>query len=498
MTVHGSPARDRLAAPLPRDDVGRAASAPVGAVSSRLVVLLTAVLGTALAYMSDDMLNLAIPSVARDLEASAAAIQWVLNAYYVPLVAIVLVAGSVGDIIGHRRVFTTGLLGFCGGALLCATALDVGWLIAGRVVQGIAAAMLLTSALALVTRANPGERRDLAVGQFLGLVAAAPAMGPLLSGTLVDWLSWRWLFVAPLVLPVAALALTRRLPETPRAAGRHPDLFGSVAILVALCGVSVALILGPAGTSPWLVAAAATVGVVGGVWFVTVERRSMDPLLPLALLRRRTFVGANIVWLLSGMTCWGAVFFLAVTLQVTLGIRPVTAGLLLTPIYLVMMAGSPLAGAVASRVGGRRVVVAGLVVYTAGLLLLSTIDAATSLPWGVLGPLAVFAVGMATFTAPLGAATMSALDDADQGIASGVNNAMGQLAGLLAVIVLPALAGLAGAERFAGPAFSDAYPRALQAAAVLAGLGVLVALLTLPRTRRTSAARSRKLGSDAA
>jgi MFS family permease len=90
--------------------------------------------------------------------------------------------------------------------------------------------------LALVTRANPGERRDLAVGQFLGLVAAVPAMGPLLSGTLVDWLSWRWLFVAPLVLPVAALALTRRLPETPRAAGRHPDLFGSVAILVALCG----------------------------------------------------------------------------------------------------------------------------------------------------------------------------------------------------------------------------------------------------------------------
>jgi MFS family permease len=227
---------------------------------------------------------------------------------------------------------------------------------------------------------------------------------------------------------------------------------------------------------------------------VTVERRSADPLLPLALLRRRAFVGANIVWLLGGMTCWGAVFFLAVTLQVTLGVRPVTAGLLLTPIYLVMMAGSPLAGAVASRIGGRLVVVAGLVVYTGGLLLLSTIDAATSQPWGVLGSLAVFAVGMATFTAPLGAATMSALDDTDQGIASGVNNAMGQLAGLLAVIVLPALAGLAGAERFAGPAFSDAYPRALQATAVLAALGVLVALLTFPRPQRTQAARSRVVG----
>jgi MFS family permease len=458
----------------------RADAVDLPADGRRWAVLLAAVLGTALAYMSDDMLNLAIPSVARDLDAGAAGVQWILNAYYVPLVALVLVAGSVGDIIGHRRVFTAGLLGFCGGAVMCATAVDVGWLIAGRVMQGVAAAMLLTSALALVTCANPGERRDRAVGQFVGLVAAVPALGPLLSGALVDWLSWRWLFLAPLVLPAAALALTRRLQETPRAAGRWPDLPGSLAILIALCGISVALILGPARSSPWLVAVAAAVGVAAGVWFVRVERQAADPLLPVGLLRRRPFVGANVIWLLGGMTCWGAVFFLAVTLQITLRVRPVTAGLLLTPIYLVMMVGSPLAGAVASRVGGRRVIVAGLAIYTAGLWLLSTVDAAATLPWGVLVPVAVFAVGMAIFTAPLQAAAMSALDDEDQGIASGVNNAMGQLAGLLAIIVLPALAGLAGAERFAGAAFSQAYPRALQAATVLAALAIPVALRTLP------------------
>ena len=152
-------------------------------------------------------------------------------------------------------------------------------------------------------------------------------------------------------------------------------------------------------------------------------------------------MGANVIWLLGCMTSWGAVFFLAVHLQVTLGLRPITAGMLLTPIYLVMMAGSPVAAALARRFGRRRVVVAGLAVYAAGLLLLSTI-AATTVPWGVLAPLGVSAVGMATLTAPLAAAAMSALHDEDQGIASGVNNAIGQLAGLLAIIVLPALAPL--------------------------------------------------------
>jgi EmrB/QacA subfamily drug resistance transporter len=445
----------------------------------RRSVLVAAVLGTALAYMSDDMLNLAIPSVARDLEATAAGVQWILNAYYLPLVAFVLVAGSVGDIIGHRRVFTAGLLLFCAGAVLCATAFHVGMLIAGRAVQGVAAAMLLAAGLALVTCANPADRRDRALGQFFGLVAAVPALGPLLSGVLVDWLSWRWLFLAPLVLPLAALAITHGLRETPRAA-RRPDVRGSLAALVALGGISVALILGPAQTSAMLVVAAAVIGVAAGVWFIRVERRASDPLLPLAFFRRRQFVGANSIWLLGCMTSWGAVFFLAVTLQTTLGLRPVTAGLLLTPIYLVMMVGSPVSGAVAGRLGGRRVIVTGLGVYTVGLWLLSHIHAGSTAPLDVLMPLAVFAAGMAMFTAPLAAATMSALDDEDQGIASGVNNAMGQLAGLLAIIMLPALAGLAGASSLTGAVLAEAYPRALRAAAALAVVGIPVALLTLP------------------
>jgi MFS family permease len=229
----------------------RVAQSPAAGVEWRRgAVLAAAVLGTALAYMSDDMLNLAIPSVAHDLHANTTAVQWILNAYYVPLVAFVLVAGSLGDVVGHRRVFTAGLLLFGSGAVLCAAAPDVALLIAGRALQGVAAAMLLAAGLALVTIANPGERRDRAVGQFVAATAAVPALGPFISGALVDWLSWRWLFVVPLVLPLGALAITRAIPETPQTGGRRPDVRGSLAALLALCGLSVVLILGPARAPP--------------------------------------------------------------------------------------------------------------------------------------------------------------------------------------------------------------------------------------------------------
>ncbi len=444
----------------------------------RWTVLIAAVLGTALAYMSDDMLNIAVPSVARDLEATASEVQWIL-AYYIPLVAFVLVAGSLGDIFGHRRVFTLGLGLFCSGALVCATAADAPSLMGGRALQGVAAAMLLASGLALVTCANPGEQRDPALGQFFGLVAAVPALGPFLSGWLVDWLTWRWLFIAPLVLPLAAMVITGRLDETQRAQGRRPDLPGSFALLVSLCAVSLGLILGPAQESiaPALVWAA--VGGAALAWFVRLERRAPDPLLPLALFRQRRFVGANAVWLVGCMTSWGAMFFLSVTLQLSLGLRPLAAGLLLTPVYVVMMVGSPLAGWAAARLGSLVVIVAGLTGYVVGLWLLSGVSRASPLPWGVLAPLALFAVGMATFTAPLAAAGMRALPETDQGIASGVNNAAGQLAGLLAIIVLPTLAGLEGTHSFDGATLAETYPRALQAAALLAAITIPVAVWAL-------------------
>jgi EmrB/QacA subfamily drug resistance transporter len=460
----------------------RAESAPSGGRA----VLAAAALGTALAYMSDDMLNLAIPSVARDLGATLTDVQWILNSYYVTLVSFVLIAGCIGDIVGHRRVFTGGLVLFSLGALGCAIAPEVPVLIAGRAAQGVGAAMLLTAGLAMITRLTPPERRSRAIGQFLGLVAAVPALGPFLSGALVDVLSWRWLFLVPLVLPLAALVTTRLLvPETWRAAGRRVDLAGATAAFMALGAFSVALIVGPADpTGPLTLIAVAATGATGGT-FLFVERRAVDPMLPLRFFRQRIFLGGNAVWLLASMTSWGAVFFLAVTLQTTLGLRPFVAGLVLVPIYVVMMAGSPLAGRLADRVGPRLPILAGLGIYVGGLWLLSRIGPGSAVVPDVLFAVAVFAVGMATFTAPLAAATMGSLENADQGVASGMNNAMGQLAGLLAVAILPAVAGLGGVT-FDSPDFAAGYPTALRAAALIVGLAMVVALFTFGRPRRAA------------
>jgi EmrB/QacA subfamily drug resistance transporter len=442
-------------------------------------VLVAAVLGTALAYMSDDMLNLAIPWVARDLDASMTDAQWVLNAYYVALVSFVLVAGSVGDIVGHRRLFVAGLVSFSVGALICSTSPVLLQLIAGRFVQGLGAAMLLTAGLALVMWHSAADDRGRSVGLFMGLVAGVPALGPFISGALVDLFSWRWLFVLTLVLPLAALAVAlTRVRETPRAIHRRPDVGGALLLFGALSSLSIALITGAAAQAGFLPLALLALAAACGLGFVVAERRAADPLLPGSLLRIRRFVGGNLVWLLACLTSWGAVFFLAVMLQTTLGARPLVAGLLLTPIYVVMMVGAPLAGRVSDRIGPRIPILGGLLLYSAALYALSRLSVTSAIWPSVLPTIVFFGLAMAAFSAPLAALTLGSVGASAQGVASGVNNAVGQLAGLLGVLVLPALAGLAGAS-LAGPQFAAGYERAMVAMALLAACCVPIAVWLL-------------------
>ncbi len=459
-------------------------------VAARRAVLVAAVLGTALAYMSDDMLNLAIPWVAQDLQATVTDAQWILNSYYVSLVSCVLIAGSIGDIVGHRRVFVGGIVLFSAGAVGCALAPAISLLVVGRFVQGVGAAMLLTAGLALVSRLSPPEDRGRAVGQFLGLVAAVPALGPFLSGALIGSFSWRWMFVIPLVLPAVALVITRRrVPETPRASERQPNVSGAVLIFLTLAAFSVALIVGAVDLVAPLPLIGIALAVGAGTVFARGQRRAVDPLLSRRLLGRRFFLGGNLIWLVACITSWGAVFFVAVILQTTLGLAPITAGLLLTPIYLVMMIGSPMVGKLADRIGPRLPILVGLFVYASGLFLLSRIGPTSSVVPGVVLSILVMAVGMATFTAPLAAATMGALDEADQGMGSAFNNIMGQLAGLLAIVVLPAAAGLAGVS-FSDPAFALGYGRALLVVAVLAAICMPVAAWTFRGGNRRELGRT--------
>jgi MFS family permease len=356
-------------------------------------------------------------------------------------------------------------------------------LILGRGLQGVAAAAVLTAGLALVIRLIRPEDRNRAMGAFLAATAALPAVGPFLSGLLSDLLSWRAIFLVPLIFPVAAVVITRAfVPETALVASRRLDIRGAGAALAALAALTVALILGPPDWDAPLPVTAMAIAAVAAAFFVMVERRAVDPMLPLRLFRARVFLGGNLAWLLACMASSGAVFFVAISLQTILGYTPIVAGLALMPIYLVMMVGSPLAARLADRIGPALPTVIGLAVYSVGLWMLSGIRPGATLLGDVLPGLLVMAGGMATFATPLASATLSAVRDSDQGVASGVNNMTGQLAGLLAIAILPALAGLGGVG-FAGPEFARGYPIALTFAAALAVAACITVALTF-RPRR--------------
>jgi len=244
--------------------------------------------------------------------------------------------------------------------------------------------------------------------------------------------------------------------------------------------ITVALIEGPGEWSRLVPVAAATVAVLATGLFVMIEARVEEPMFPLRLLRRRVFAGGNLVALLACMTSSGAFFFVAVSLQTTLGYRPLVAGLALMPLYVVMTLGSPLSGKLADRIGPRTPTLVGLAVYTAGVWMLSGIGPGSSLLPDVLAGLVVMACGAATFWPPLTTATLGALDDADQGVAAGMNNAVGQLAGLLAIAVLPAAAGLADAA-VGGPAFASGHTQALRIATGIAAAATVLAAAAFRR-----------------
>lgn len=437
------------------------------------------VLGSALAYMSDDMLNVALPTLSRDLSVGVTELQWVVNGYFLTLLSLLLTAGSIGDVRGHRRTFLGGLGAFGVGAIACATAPAVPLLVAGRAIQGLGAAFLLASGLALINGSFDDRERGRAVGLYMGMTAIATAAGPALGGVLVEALSWRAIFVAPLLFPAAAAVVTILwVPDMPATSARRPKARDAVVAFATIAAFSFALIQGPTvGPRPEVLAAAVT-AIVGAVMFVSIQRRATDPMLPLDLFRNRTFSGGNAATLAAYTASAGAFFFLVIQLQSTLGLAPAAAGAAMMPVYLIMLVGSPLAGRLADRVGARIPVVAGLVAFAAGLLWLSLVHAGSALLTDVFPGMVVFSVGLAGLGAPLTAATLAAAGEEDQGIASGINNLVGQLAGLLMIAALPAAAGLAG-EGLEGPAFAEGYARGMRLCAAVALLAAAIAAATL-------------------
>jgi EmrB/QacA subfamily drug resistance transporter len=443
-------------------------------------ILAVAVLGSGMAFLDGTVVNVALPDIGRDLDASTSSLQWILNGYLLTLASLILLGGSLGDMFGRRRVFVLGTGLFTAASLLCAIVPNAELLIAARLLQGIGGALLTPGSLAMIESSFRPSDRARAIGAWSGLGGVATALGPLLGGYLVDAVSWRAIFLINLPLGLIVMTMaTRHVPETrdPMTSGRL-DYLGAVLAAVGLAGTTYALIEASSG-SAGLVIAAALAGVAALVGFLLHEWHSPNPMMPLDMFSNRQFSAANLVTFVVYAALSGYFFLFVAFLQISLGYSPIAAGAASLPITALMLVLSARSGALAQRIGARIPLTVGPLVIAAGLLMASRIDPGDSYVTGVLPPVIVFGLGLTLVVAPVTATVLAAADARHSGIASGINNAVSRVGGLLAVAVLPLVGGLTG-DNFYDPAkMTDGFHMAMVACAALAALGGVLAWLTI-------------------
>ena len=409
---------------------------------SQRLTLVATILGSTVVFLDATVVNVALPAISQGLNAGLAGQQWVVEAYLLALVSLLLVGGSMGDQFGRRRMFVAGLIGFGATSALCAIAPSDGFLVAARALQGIAGALLVPGSLAIVAATFEGESRGKAVGTWTAWTGIATVLGPAGGGALVSALSWRWVFWVNLPLIAATVALTLRSVSESRDpdAYRGIDWIGILLSALGLGGPVFALIEQP--THGWgspLVWIPLLAGVVCFVGFIVWEARAKHPMLDLGLFRIRNFRVANLTTLTAYAGLIGGLFFLGLFLQQVVGYTPLEAGLATTPISLIMFVLSPRFGRITSGTGPRIPMTLGPLVGGVGLLLMLRIDADASYLTDILPAILVFGLGLSAMVAPLTATVLDSVPENRAGIASGVNNGISRVAGLLAIAVLGAV-----------------------------------------------------------
>lgn len=449
------------------------------AAPRKRLALAATVLGSSMAFIDGSVVNVALPAMRVALKADAGEVQWIVNAYLLLLGALVLIGGSAGDRYGRRKVFVLGVVLFGLASLGCALAPDVGWLIAARAAQGLAAALLVPASLAILGATFGDDERGGAIGAWAGFGAVTTAIGPVLGGWLVDHVSWRAIFLINLPLAAAtvwlALAAVResRDPEVDRLDWLGAGL-AAAGLGAATWGLTAA---GQRGwTSPAVWAALAVGAVLLGL-FVFSQAREKRPMMPLSLYRSRTFSGANLLTLALYFGLTGALFFLPFELIARHGYSAAKAGAALLPFSLVMGTLSGLAGKAADRFGARPLLTIGPILAGIGFGLLGAPWVGSGYWSGVLPAVLVLAVGMTISVAPLTSTVMGAVGASHAGVASGVNNAVARIAGLLAVAAL-------GLIYFAPGPQGYAWVMAISAvAAVVAGIVGGLMIEAAPRAK---------------
>lgn len=396
--------------------------------------------------LDNTAVNVALPSIQEDFDASLSALEWTVNAYTLTFAVLLITGGRLGDIFGRRRMFLFGVVVFALASATIGFAPSDGWLVASRAIQGIGAAFMMPGTLSIISNAFPPEERGKAIGTWAGVSAIALAVGPVVGGWLTEDVSWRAIFFINLPVAVGAIAVTLFAAHESRdeTVGRSVDIPGIAAMTVALTALVFALVEGNAWGwgSPEILGLLA-LSVVAAVGFVAIERHAAAPIVDFEALRSKQFLGANIVAFMISFGMLAMFFFLALYMQNILGYSPLEAGIRFLPSTLVIIAAGPIAGRLADRVGPRPLMVAGLLVVAVSLAWQSRVQVDTSYGF-LVGAFVLMGLGMGLVMSPMSMAAMNAVDRTKAGVASGTLSMFRMVGGTFGVAALGALVAAIG------------------------------------------------------
>ncbi len=460
--------------------------------AQKRLTLLAVSLAVFITAVDNTVVNVALPSIRRDLGLGQSALEWIVNGYILAFATLLLTGGRIGDLFGRRRAFLAGLALFTAASLLGGLADGELLLVAARAAQGVGAALMTPATLAILSAAFPEEERGKAIGTWAAVGALGFAVGPVAGGLLAEHLGWNWIFWINVPVGLAGLLVGRRaiVESRDRTVRRQIDVAGVLSSGIALLALTYALIEAnrDGWRSPTILGLFAVAGAAAAA-SVVFENRREEPMLDLSLFRRRTFAAGNLVLVLSGFGLFGVFFFLSLYLQGVVGLSAVQGGLAFTPMAAVLIVAAPLSARLAERFGAAQVVASGMLLFAAGLFLISRAEVGSQY-LDVVPGLVVAALGSA-LTTPLTTAVLASVPVEKAGVASGALNTSRELAGSLGIAVMGAI--LAAREGHAlahgataSAAFVSGYTLALEIGAAVLLAGAAIALAALPRGRRRS------------
>jgi EmrB/QacA subfamily drug resistance transporter len=445
--------------------------------------------GLFMIMLDNTVVNVALPSIQRDLDASLSQLEWIVAGYALSFASLMLIGGKLADAYGRRRIFVLGIVIFTVASLLCGLADSGETLVAARVLQGAGAALMNPATLSIIAATFPPAQRGAAIGIWAGVSALALAIGPLVGGLIVEHLDWSWIFFVNVPIGILGIIASYLLiDESKDETHERLDIPGLVTSAVGLFALTFALIEGNGhGWTSTVILGSFALAAVSLAAFLMLERHQRAPMLPLELFRNATYTGANVVMLLVALAMFGVFFFVSLYLQNVLGYSPVETGAAFLPMTLMIILLAPVAGRTSDRIGSRVPMTAGMILVGIHLLLFSRLGANTDF-WDLMPALALGGIGMALTMTPSAAAATRAVPVDKAGVGAAVLNAFRQVGGSLGIATMGAIMAARIGDPPTTTGFLDGFQRALEVAAVIAFVGAIVAFV-LVRPHGSSASR---------